>query len=103
MVGQSIAKEMILTGRIYNHEQGLKLGILDNISVDPMDASMELAQEISKNAPLALRMAKLAIDKGGLQSLNSEREAYEVVLQSLDRIEGLNAFREKRSPIYRGE
>lgn len=57
--------------------------------------------------PIAVRMAKLSID-GGIQvdiqsALKLEEECYSKVIPTKDRIEGLNAFKEKRTPKYLGE
>lgn len=57
--------------------------------------------------PLAIRAAKLAIDKGEQMdpetALDFERQCYETILGTQDRLEGLKAFAEKREPVYRGE
>lgn len=59
------------------------------------------------NAPLAVYQAKYAIDRGvglDLQSgLDLESKAYEVLIPTKDRVEALEAFREKRKPVFRGE
>jgi len=63
--------------------------------------------EIAKNAPLALRAAKEAIDRGAsmdmINALSLERSAYQQVLETEDRLEGLAAFVEKRKPVYKGK
>lgn len=69
--------------------------------------SFELAREIITQAPLALRAAKQAINKG-LQcdihgGMDVERSCYAQVIPTKDRIEGLRAFVEKRAPVYTGE
>ena len=94
---------MILSGRIYNSEQALALGVCDQIGQDPLELSLTFAEEISKNAPLALRMAKKSIDCGGVNTFKWEQDCYQVVLDSEDRLEGLRAFQEKRSPNYIGK
>ncbi|CDS00874.1 hypothetical protein [Sporisorium scitamineum] len=59
------------------------------------------------HGPLAIRAAKLAIDKGEQMdpetALDFERQCYETILGTKDRLEGLHAFAEKREPVYRGE
>lgn len=59
------------------------------------------------NGPIALRAAKVAIDRGQLMDIESgldwERACYERCLGSKDRLEGLLAFAEKRKPKYTGE
>ena len=69
--------------------------------------SIELAKEIASQAPLALKMAKLAINKGIevdiMSGMNVEKLCYAQVIPTKDRIEGLRSFIEKRSPVYKGE
>lgn len=69
--------------------------------------ALELAQEIVKNGPVAIRMAKAAINAGIETdidtSLKIEELCYSNVIPTKDRIEGLTAFKEKRPPKYLGE
>lgn len=69
--------------------------------------SLELAKRILPNGPLAIRMAKRAINNGSQVSLEAglaiEEACYDQVIPTKDRIEGLTAFVEKRSPNYKGE
>ena len=63
--------------------------------------------EFLSQGPLAIRMAKRAID-GGLEmdiasGLSVEMDCYQQLLNTKDRLEGLAAFAEKRRPIYNGE
>jgi len=68
---------------------------------------MELAGQMLEAGPVALRQAKLAIDRGCevdlATGLRVETAAYEAVIPTRDRLEGLAAFREKRKPVYTGE
>ena len=66
-----------------------------------------LALQIAKNAPIAVRAAKEAVCRGLQASsmekaLEVERECYARTLPTKDRLEGLAAFREGRSPDYKG-
>lgn len=69
--------------------------------------SLELAREIVPNGPIAIRMAKIAINKGIEVDLNTglkfEEACYAQVIPTKDRTEGLAAFNEKRSPQYKGK
>ena len=71
-----------------------------------MEACIEFADEMLKNGPIALRQAKYAICKGMnviLQTgLALESKAYELTIPTEDRIEALNAFSEKREPVFKG-
>jgi enoyl-CoA hydratase/carnithine racemase len=120
LIGKSKAKELILTAAPVTAQLGQQLGLIHRVV--PTDAGSELvddyhqalmstvrewASEIATAAPLSLRQAKIAIDQGYDRDLESglalETRAYLELLNTKDRLEGLAAFAEKRSPIYRGE
>ena len=67
---------------------------------------MELAQRIAKRPPIAARLAKqavLAAEETGLSAgLEHERRLYELAMATEDRIEGMDAFLEKRKPEFKG-
>lgn len=113
LVGKSIAKELIFTARTFDGSQAKEYGIVNHVvpQNENHDAayqrSLTLAQEILPNGPVALRMAKKAIDYGSEIDLGSslafEQACYAQVIPTADRLEGLNAFKEKRKPVYKGE
>ncbi|CAK9321579.1 unnamed protein product [Citrullus colocynthis] len=109
LVGKSIAKELIFTGRRVSGRDALSIGLV-NYCVPAGEAytkALEIAQEINQKGPLAIKMAKKAIDEGLEGDLESamevEDECYTELLDTKDRLEGLAAFAEKRKPRYRGE
>ncbi|CAM4397917.1 enoyl-CoA hydratase-related protein [Paenibacillus alkaliterrae] len=110
ILGTSKAKELILTARKISAEQAYKLGLLNGVAGDREQLEKmcgRIAAEIAANAPLAVYQAKAAIDRGrntDLQTgLDIEFEAYEATLPTKDRLEALEAFREKRAPHFTGE
>ncbi|KAL6634854.1 hypothetical protein ACP70R_027525 [Stipagrostis hirtigluma subsp. patula] len=109
IVGRSRAKELIFTGRRFDAVEAVTMGVV-NYCVPAGEAyqkALELAREINQKGPLAIRMAKKAINKGAEVDLSSalaiEEECYEQVLHTQDRLEGLAAFAEKRKPVYTGK
>ncbi|KAF9689770.1 hypothetical protein SADUNF_Sadunf01G0126800 [Salix dunnii] len=109
LVGKSLAKELIFTGRKIDGREAMSMGLV-NYSVPAGEAhskALEIAREIIQKGPIAIRMAKKAINEGleiDLPSaLELEEECYEQLLNTKDRLEGLAAFAEKRKPRYRGE
>ncbi|XP_031503400.1 probable enoyl-CoA hydratase 2, mitochondrial isoform X2 [Nymphaea colorata] len=109
LVGKTLAKELIFTGRKFHSEDALEMGLV-NYCVPAGEAyskALEIARDISQKGPLAVRMAKIAINKGMEMDLSSgmqvEEDCYERVLNSKDRLEGLAAFADKRKPAYNGE
>ncbi len=109
LIGLSRAKELIFTARRIGAEEAGRLGLVDRVvtSGEALPAALMLAREIQPNGPLALRLAKQAVNRGvGLNlasGLAFEQACYAQVLPTKDRLEGLAAFRDKRKPLYRGE
>lgn len=107
IVGVGIAKEILLTGRIINAEEGERLGLYNLVttSQDLLGRTMEMAQMIAENGPVAVRQIKKAINLGTENNLAMafDREASEVCYHTQDRLEGVAAFNEKRKPKFRGK
>ncbi|XP_071960394.1 methylglutaconyl-CoA hydratase, mitochondrial-like [Antedon mediterranea] len=113
LVGPSVAKELIFTARVFNGEKAAELGIVNHV-VEQDDSNeaaykraLDLAKEIIPQGPIAVQMAKQAINKGMDVDLTSalayEGAYYAQVIPTKDRIEALNAFKEKRKPQFKGE
>lgn len=113
IVGPSVAKELIFTGRIIDGIEAREIGLVNHTVVqnDDGDAafqrSLDLAREIAPQGPVALKMAKLAINQGSEVDLESglrfEETCYAQTIHTKDRLEGLMAFKEKRPPKYKGQ
>jgi len=118
LIGKSKAKEMIYTGAVVTAEECFRLGLINRLVTVPaksgaafhgplMEEVRNFALEIASGAPLALEQAKVAIDSGYDQDLKValalETESYMRLINTKDRLEGLNAFSEKRAPQYKGE
>ncbi|KAL7116605.1 hypothetical protein ACP275_03G014800 [Erythranthe tilingii] len=109
LVGKSTAKELIFTGRKIGSRDALTMGLV-NYCVPAGEArakALQIARDINQKGPLAIRMAKRAIDRGlevdMASALELEEDCYAQVLHTKDRLEGLEAFAEKRKPNYTGE
>jgi len=114
LIGTSRAKELIFTCRRVGVTEALEIGLVDHGMVGDRggeggayEEALRLAQDVSRSAPLALRMAKEAVNQGMDVDLNSgmkfEEACCSQLLTTKDRLEGLNAFAAKRSPCYTGE
>ncbi|MEW6487273.1 MAG: enoyl-CoA hydratase-related protein [Thermodesulfobacteriota bacterium] len=108
IVGKAKAKELIFTARRIDAREALAIGLANKV-VSPtslMDEARAMADAITKNGPVAVRVAKRAVDRGMEMDLASalvfESTCYEITIPTEDRREGLAAFREKRKPAYKG-
>ncbi len=108
IVGVAKAKELIFTGRRVGAKEALEIGLVNKVASSDtlLDECLKMAAMISETGPIAVEMAKYAIDKGIETDLATglaiESNAYRVTIPTEDRVEGLTAFREKRKPVYKG-
>ncbi|XP_024026875.1 probable enoyl-CoA hydratase 2, mitochondrial isoform X1 [Morus notabilis] len=109
LVGKAKAKELIFTGRRISGMAALSIGLV-NYCVPAGEAhqkALEIAREINEKGPIAIRMAKRAINDGlevnTVSGMAVEQDCYGQLLDTTDRLEGLAAFAEKRKPKYTGE
>jgi methylglutaconyl-CoA hydratase len=109
LCGVGVAKELILTGRRIDAARAREVGLVNAVvSADRLRAeASSWVADIALCAPLAVAQAKRAIDQGAgrplADGLAAEGAAYDVVLTSDDRNEGLAAFAEKRPPRWQGK
>ncbi|MGJ7919769.1 enoyl-CoA hydratase [Neobacillus sp. LXY-4] len=109
LIGKGRAKELIFTARRIDAWEAREIGLVEYVTPahSLLDKAMEIANQIVKNGPIAVTQAKFAIDKGYDVDLNTglsiEQNAYEITIPTKDRLEGLQAFKEKRPPVYVGE
>jgi len=108
-VGKTIAMEMVLNNRHLSAEEAYQFGLINRMtSVESyLDEALQLAAEIAERAPLAVRLGKEAINHAFQSNLSDgiadERRSFYFLFSSEDQKEGMQAFVEKRKPMWKGK
>jgi methylglutaconyl-CoA hydratase len=109
LIGLGKAKELIFSAARVDADEALAIGLVERVLPEAqlLEQSYALADKIASNGPIAIKQAKRAIQAGMQVDLASgleiEKLAYEQTIPTKDRLEGLQAFKEKRKPNYKGE
>jgi enoyl-CoA hydratase len=107
-VGKARAMELVLTGRQLSAREAHAAGLVTKVVADEwvMNEALTLAEEIASRPPLAVMLAKQAVNKAFETSLREglefERKAFYLLFSSEDQKEGMAAFNEKRAPRWKG-
>jgi len=107
-VGERRAKEILLTGKPFTAQQALEWGVVNEVCEpqDLMPRALETARAIAGNAPLSVRQIKKSVRFGMQMEVKTayrfEIEAYNHLVGTEDRMEGIAAFNEKRKPVFKG-
>ena len=108
VLGKQRTMELVLTGRRIGAPEAHALGLVNTVASKKewLDKAMEVAETVARRPPIAARLAKQAIiaaDESALSAgLETERRLYELAMATEDRVEGMEAFLEKRKPEFRG-
>jgi enoyl-CoA hydratase len=105
--GERRAKELIMTGQAFDAQQGYEWGVVNRVCDNVLEEALGTAKIISENGPLAVRQAKKAVHYGLQMDLSTgirfAIEAYNQLVGTEDRMEGVRAFNEKRKPNFQGK
>ncbi len=108
LAGMGKARELILTGDHITAEEAFEAGIINRVvPMESLDSEVEkAAAKLAEKPPVAVNMAKTAMNNGIQADLRTgldiESRCYSLCFGTEDRVEGMNAFLEKRRPVFRG-
>jgi enoyl-CoA hydratase len=108
-VGKPLAMEMILNSRTLSAQEALQFGLANRVVATEryLDEALNLAKEIAARAPAAVRAAKKMIDQTYeltlSEGLHQEQQEFYNLFATEDQKEGMQAFIEKRKPIWKGK
>jgi enoyl-CoA hydratase len=108
VVGDAHARDLLLTGRVADAEESMRLGMVSRVLPDEafLDAVLDIAAGIAASAPIPSRYTTLALRDGGHSDFESalqwEALAQPVTLATADLQEGIAAARERRTPRFTG-
>ena len=109
LVGMGKAKELIFTGDHISAQEALNIGLVNQVvPLAQLDEVVSrLASRLAVRAPVALHMAKVAINNGAQADLRTgldiEARCFSLCFGTQDRVEGMHAFLEKRKPEFQGK
>jgi enoyl-CoA hydratase/carnithine racemase len=108
-IGPRRAKEVIFRAKPFSAAEALSWGMVNALHSREklLDEVLAVAADIAANAPLSIRQAKSSIGNGAQMDLRTglrfEIEAYNQLVPTKDRVEGINAFNERRKPNFIGQ
>ncbi|WP_047985235.1 enoyl-CoA hydratase [Ornithinibacillus californiensis] len=109
LIGIGRAKQLIFSAKAVSAVDAFSIGLVEETipKEELLNYVIDVAKSIAKNGPIALRQAKTAINQGMQSDLSTgleiEHLCYKETIKTNDRLEGLEAFREKRTPVYQGK
>lgn len=109
LVGKGMAKKLIYSAEMIDAQEAYRIGLVQEVvpAEELMEAAEKLAKTIMSKAPIAIKMAKVAINNGINTDLKIgvqfEAESYTSTFVSEDRVEGMKAFVEKRPAEFKNK
>jgi enoyl-CoA hydratase len=108
LVGEGKAMELILTGEIIDAKTAFSIGLVNHVvPADQLEAkTMDIANRIAEKGPIAVKLAKEAVKIASRSTLDEglrrEVDLFALCFSTEDKDEGVNAFLEKRKPVFKG-
>jgi enoyl-CoA hydratase len=107
-VGYARAAELILLGEFFSGRDAFEMGLANRLASaeDVVPTAIDLAGRLARNAPISMRLSKQVLDRAGQLgpdgTMQAEAAALDECMASEDWREGVRAFAEGRTPVYRG-
>lgn len=104
-VGESRAREMLYTGREIGADEALLWGLVNSIADDAVAAAVRVAEQIASAAPIATKLTKSGVNQLPMSfeaALQWDALAQPLTMATVDLHEGIEATRERRSPLFEG-
>jgi enoyl-CoA hydratase/carnithine racemase len=108
VIGKQRAMELVLTGRRIGAEQAHRWGLVNQVTPKKewLQKAMEIAEVVSQRPPVAVRLGKQSVLNAERlpleEGMAEERSLFEQAMTTEDRVEGMTAFMEKRTPEFKG-
>jgi len=108
LIGVTKAKELLYLGEQIGAEEALKIGLINRIypKESIFEEGKKLTKKLANQAPVALRLIKSLVNTGinlDLKgALENELKAFSILFSTEDKVEGINAFLEKRKAEFKG-
>jgi enoyl-CoA hydratase len=108
LVGMGIAKELVLTGDHIGADEAFRIGLINRVvTKEGLDQEVaKMSGKLAAKSPVALNMAKEALNQGVQADLRTglaiEAKCFSICFGTEDRMEGMNAFLEKRKASFKG-
>ena len=105
-VGVAKAKELIFSGKMINASEAKEIGLANAVYAPEklLSGAIEMAKSFTRNAPLAVKYAKVCIDRGLQMDIDDgiafENELFAMCFATQDQKEGMKAFLEKRDAVF---
>jgi enoyl-CoA hydratase len=109
LVGPAKAKELLFTGKIVKADEALRIGLVNQVVADgeSLNEALKLANKLSKGAGVAIGFDKFLVNRGIelelVDALEMEMQYVEKVFETEDFREGLDAFINKREPVFKNQ
>jgi enoyl-CoA hydratase len=106
VAGLGVAKDLILSGRLVDADEALRLGLVNAVHDPVLEGARETAELLAAKSPLALAAAKCALNRvlhgDHAENLRLEAKEFGDLFATADAKEGMTAFAEKRDPRFTG-